>query len=64
MIGTSLFRLAIGNGLRPQIWKNFQTRFGVEQIGEFYGSTEGNTNIGKNSYSLIQAVGNVNNSMS
>ena len=39
-------RLAIGNGLRPQIWRNFQTRFRVGQIGEFYGSTEGNTNIG------------------
>jgi solute carrier family 27 fatty acid transporter 1/4 len=38
-------RLAIGNGLRSQIWKNFQGRFHIKQIGEFYGSTEGNTNI-------------------
>ena len=38
-------RLAIGNGLRPQIWREFQTRFGIKQIGEFYGSTEGNANV-------------------
>lgn len=38
-------RLAIGNGLRPQIWKEFQTRFGIKQIGEFYGSTEGTASI-------------------
>ena len=38
-------RLAIGNGLRPQIWKEFQTRFGIEEIGEFYGSTEGTASV-------------------
>jgi len=38
-------RLALGNGLRPQIWTEFQTRFGIEQIGEFYGATEGNANM-------------------
>lgn len=31
----------IGNGLRPEIWKEFKTRFGIERIGEFYGATEG-----------------------
>lgn len=35
-------RLAIGNGLRPQLWKEFQSRFGIKQIGENYGSTERN----------------------
>lgn len=35
-------RIAIGNGLRPDIWAEFQERFGVPQIGEFYGATEGN----------------------
>ena len=35
-------RIAIGNGLRPQIWNEFQSRFGINSIGEFYGSTEGN----------------------
>ncbi|CAL7934303.1 unnamed protein product [Xylocopa violacea] len=38
-------RLMFGNGLRPQIWKAFVERFGVKQIGEFYGATEGNSNL-------------------
>ena len=32
----------LGNGLRPDIWKTFQERFGIDQIREFYSSTEGN----------------------
>jgi fatty-acyl-CoA synthase len=35
-------RLAIGNGLRPEIWPAFTERFGVGKILEFYGSSEGN----------------------
>jgi len=35
-------RIAIGNGLRPEIWDQFQTRFNIPEIGEFYGATEGN----------------------
>jgi acyl-CoA synthetase (AMP-forming)/AMP-acid ligase II len=35
-------RLAVGNGLRPDIWGEFQTRFNLKEIGEFYGATEGN----------------------
>jgi len=35
-------RVAIGNGLRPEIWDRFQRRFNVPEIGEFYASTEGN----------------------
>ena len=38
-------RLAVGNGLRPQIWEEFQSRFGIKEIGEFYGSTEGTASI-------------------
>ncbi|XP_029175797.1 long-chain fatty acid transport protein 4-like [Nylanderia fulva] len=38
-------RLMFGNGLRPQIWESFVKRFGIKQIGEFYGATEGNSNI-------------------
>ncbi|KAL9579393.1 MAG: hypothetical protein Q9203_006714 [Teloschistes exilis] len=34
-------RMAFGNGLRPDVWKRFQDRFGVEAIAEFYSSTEG-----------------------
>ena len=30
----------IGNGLRPEIWKEFKERFNIERIGEFYGTTE------------------------
>lgn len=35
-------RLAIGNGMRPEVWKEFISRFGDVQIREFYGATEGN----------------------
>ncbi|UYV61948.1 SLC27A4, partial [Cordylochernes scorpioides] len=38
-------RLMFGNGLRPEIWKSFVTRFGIKRIGEHYGSTEGNANV-------------------
>ena len=34
-----------GNGLRPQIWNEFRTRFNIPFIGEFYGATESNTSI-------------------
>ena len=39
--------IAYGNGLRPQIWRQFQQRFHIERIGEFYGATEGNANMSK-----------------
>ncbi len=35
-------RVAVGNGLRPDIWEQFQARFNVPVVREFYGSTEGN----------------------
>lgn len=35
-------RLALGNGLRPEVWTPFQERFGITRIIEFYGATEGN----------------------
>ncbi|XP_076175275.1 fatty acid transport protein 3 [Ptiloglossa arizonensis] len=49
-------RLMFGNGLRPHIWKPFMERFGVKQIGEFYGATEGNSNL-VNIDNKIGAVG-------
>ena len=49
-------RLMFGNGLRPHIWKPFVERFGVKQIGEFYGATEGNSNL-VNIDNKIGAVG-------
>uniref|UniRef100_A0A1B0BPD5 Long-chain-fatty-acid--CoA ligase n=1 Tax=Glossina palpalis gambiensis TaxID=67801 RepID=A0A1B0BPD5_9MUSC len=38
-------RLMYGNGLRPQIWSQLTTRFNIPNIGELYGSTEGNSNL-------------------
>ncbi len=38
-------RLAFGNGLRPDVWPDFQQRFAIPQILEFYGSTEGNVSL-------------------
>lgn len=35
-------RKCVGNGLRPDIWMEFKTRFGIERVGEFYGASEGN----------------------
>ncbi|XP_076347626.1 long-chain fatty acid transport protein 4-like isoform X2 [Tachypleus tridentatus] len=35
----------IGNGLRPTLWSSFCKRFQIKTVGEFYGSSEGNTNI-------------------
>jgi fatty-acyl-CoA synthase len=34
-------RVAVGNGLRADVWDSFARRFGLESIHEFYGSTEG-----------------------
>ncbi|RFD26800.1 long-chain-acyl-CoA synthetase [Mycobacterium uberis] len=36
-------RLIAGNGLRPEIWREFTTRFGIARVCEFYASSEGNT---------------------
>ncbi|CAK1591339.1 unnamed protein product [Parnassius mnemosyne] len=38
-------KVIVGNGLRPQIWQEFVDRFGVERVLEFYGATEGNSNL-------------------
>ena len=38
-------RLAFGNGLRPDVWSEFQKRFAIPDILEFYGSTEGNVSV-------------------
>ena len=34
-------RLACGNGLRAEVWRAFQARFGIPQILEYYAATEG-----------------------
>lgn len=33
-------RIAVGNGLRPDVWPRFQQRFAIPTIREFYGATE------------------------
>lgn len=43
--GQHKVRMMFGNGLRPQIWTQFVSRFNINQICEFYGSTEGNSNL-------------------
>lgn len=35
--------VAMGNGLRPDVWMDFKQRFGIGRITEFYGASEGNT---------------------
>ncbi|KAF4668211.1 hypothetical protein FOL47_003134 [Perkinsus chesapeaki] len=49
-------RIAIGNGLRPEVWGPFQDTFGIPQILEFYGSTEGNGAL----VNLCESVASVN----
>lgn len=52
-------RLALGNGLRGDVWREFIKRFGDIHIYEGYGSTEGN--IGFMNYTRkIGAIGRVN----
>jgi len=34
-------RIACGNGLRPDIWRDFQARFRIPRILEYYAATEG-----------------------
>jgi len=51
-------RIAIGNGLRPEIWPKFQARFRIPHIMEFYGATEGN--VGMINYDgKVGAIGRV-----
>ncbi len=39
-------RVIAGNGLRPDIWNEFTTRFNIPRVFEFYGASEGNTGFG------------------
>lgn len=55
-------RKIIGNGLRPSIWKEFKSRFGIDNIYEFYASSEGNvafTNIFNLDNTMGFGAGNV-----
>ncbi|XP_071757562.2 long-chain fatty acid transport protein 2-like [Centroberyx gerrardi] len=52
-------RLAIGNGVRAEIWREFLNRFGKIEVREFYASTEGNVGF-VNYAGKIGAIGRVN----
>ena len=45
-----------GNGLKAEIWGQFQNRFKIDRMGEFYGATEGNASL-INTNNKIGAVG-------
>ncbi len=49
-------RLMVGNGLRPEIWDEFQNRFGIERIAEFYGASESNLAF-VNGFNLSKTAG-------
>jgi len=49
-------RVALGNGLRPDIWAEFQRRFKIPQIAEFYAATEGNVGL-LNTFNKVGAIG-------
>ncbi len=49
-------RVAMGNGLRPDVWRAFQDRFAIPRIVEFYGATEGNLAL-LNTAGRVGAVG-------
>jgi len=38
-------RICCGNGLRPDIWNDFKSRFRLPRIVEFYAATEGNVSL-------------------
>jgi fatty-acyl-CoA synthase len=38
-------RMCCGNGLRPDVWTEFQKRFRIPEILEFYAATEGNVSL-------------------
>lgn len=38
-------RVACGNGLRPQVWHEFQRRFQIPWVLEFYAATEGSVSL-------------------
>ncbi|KAJ3212339.1 Fatty-acid-CoA ligase FadD6 [Entophlyctis luteolus] len=52
-------RIAMGNGLRPDVWLDFKKRFAIPEICEFYASTEGNANIINRQVGMSEGVGAV-----
>ncbi|XP_062368518.1 long-chain fatty acid transport protein 5 isoform X1 [Cinclus cinclus] len=52
-------RMALGNGMRAEVWKEFLRRFGPVAVCEFYGATEGNAGF-INYTGKVGAVGRAN----
>ncbi len=46
----------IGNGMRPNIWSKFKTRFGIQEVLELYASSEGNVGF-SNVFNFDNTVG-------
>ncbi len=53
--GVHPLRLAVGNGLRADIWPDFAARFRIPQIVEFYAATEGSFSL----YNVQGPVGSI-----
>ena len=51
-------RMCCGNGLRADVWRQFQERFAVPRILEFYAATEGNVSL-YNVEGKVGAIGRV-----
>jgi len=49
-------RFITGNGLRPELWDEVETRFGIERIYEFYGASELNIAF-VNAFGVRQTAG-------
>jgi len=49
-------RVMVGNGLRAEIWDEFQQRFHIPRICELYGASEGNIGF-VNAFNLKRTVG-------
>jgi fatty-acyl-CoA synthase len=51
-------RMACGNGLRPEVWSAFQSRFKIPRVLEYYASTEGNFSL-YNCEGEVGAIGKI-----
>jgi fatty-acyl-CoA synthase len=51
-------RIACGNGLRPEVWIPFQSRFKIPRVLEYYASTEGNFSL-YNCEGEVGAIGRI-----
>lgn len=53
-----LLRLAVGNGMHGEVWEEFQKRFAIPHVLEFYAATEGNLSL-YNVEGKVGAIGRV-----